>query len=143
MEDKEVFNIAVPSTISSSKSLEKCVICQKIKDNKGDTKLTSTVKGRNVILECSAILKDNLLDGIENEENIKYHVNTCYARYVSSKRRAEKRTSVLQECNSVSENAGEPSEPLPSTTRPKRRKSKDEENILSEPRNNLAVSAIA
>ena len=87
MEDKEVFKIAVPSTISSSKSLEKCVICQKIKDNKGDTKLTSTVKGRNVILECSAILKDNLLDGID-EENIKYHVNTCYARYVSSKRRA-------------------------------------------------------
>ena len=54
MEDEEVFKIAVPSTISASKSLEKCVICQKIKDSKGNTKLTSTVNGRNVILECSA-----------------------------------------------------------------------------------------
>ena len=98
MEDKEVFKIAVPSTISSSKSLEKCVICQKIKDNKGDTKLTSTVKGRNVILECSAILKDNLLDGID-EENIKYHVNTCYARYVSSKRIKSNIYPVLKDLN--------------------------------------------
>ena len=76
------------------------------------------------------------MDGIEDVENIRYHVNNCYARYASSKRRADKRTSILQECSSVPENAGEPSEPPPSTTRPKRRKSKDEENILlSEPRN--------
>ena len=129
MEGKEALQIATPSAAPTVKSLEKCIICQKINDNKGDTKLTSTVKGRNVIVECSTISKDDLLDGIEDYEKIKYHVNSYYARYVSSKKRAEKRKTLSQEPNSA--DTGKLIEPLSPTTRPKKRKSNDAENIPS------------
>ena len=32
--------------------LEKCALCQKVKDNRGDKKLTSTKKGRKTLVEC-------------------------------------------------------------------------------------------
>ena len=56
-------------------------------------KLTSTEKGRGVIVECSKLLNDELLEGIPDSqyENIHYHVNTCYPRYLRSKERLQKR----------------------------------------------------
>ena len=73
------------------KDLNKCIICQTVKDNKGTTKLTSTEKGRTTILDCSIHLKDNLLEDIQESDHdkIQYPVNTCYPRYVRSKERAE------------------------------------------------------
>lgn len=61
---------------------DKCVLCQKIKDNKGDKKLTSTENGRDLLFESSKILEDNLLSEIQEDEKdeVKYHVNTCYSR---------------------------------------------------------------
>ena len=46
--------------------LNKCIICQKIKDNKGDGRLTSTEKGRQLIISTSAdILKDDLISDVK------------------------------------------------------------------------------
>ena len=43
-------------------------------------------------------MKDDLLEGIPNRDydEIKYHVNTCYTRYVRSRERFEKKTEVAQ-----------------------------------------------
>ena len=62
-------------------------------NNKGNQKLTSTEKGRGVIVECSKLLNDELLEGIPDSqyENIQYHVNNCYQPCVRSKERLEKR----------------------------------------------------
>ena len=56
-------------------------------------KLTSTEKGRGVTVECSKLLNDEFLEGIPDSqyENIQYHVNTCYPRYLRSKERLQKR----------------------------------------------------
>ena len=61
----------------TKKCIDKCIICQKPKDNQGNKKLTSTANGRSTITECS------------NFNQIKYHVNTCYSRYVRQKKRTE------------------------------------------------------
>lgn len=53
--------------------LDKCVLCQKVTDNKGDKKLTSTANGRELLFEASEIPEDR-------KDNVKYHVNTCYSR---------------------------------------------------------------
>ena len=82
-------------------------------DNKVNAKLTSTEKERETIINCSSCLKDDLLEGIPNRnyDEIQYHVNTCYPRYVRSRDRFEKKTEI--------------DEPGPSTSltenRPKRR----------------------
>ena len=106
------------------KEVNKCVICQKNKDNKGNAKLTSTEKGKEGVINCSCYLKDDLLEGIPNRnyEELKYHVNTCYPRYVRSRERFEKKTGIAQ-----IEDLND--EPGPSTSltenRPKRRKVSD------------------
>ena len=43
-------------------------------------------------------MKDDLLEGIPNRsyDKIKYHVNTCYPRYVRSRERFEKKTEIAQ-----------------------------------------------
>ena len=103
------------------KDVNKCIICQKKKDNKGNTKLTSTEKGRESIINCSGCLKGDLLEGIPNRnyDEIKYHVNTCYPRFVRSRERFEKKTEIAQ-----IEDLND--EPKPSTifteNRPKRRR---------------------
>ena len=76
------------------KDVNKCIICQKNKD-KGNADLASTEKGRE---NCSSCLKDDLLEGIPNRnyDEIKYHVNTCYPRYVRSSKRFEKKTEIAQ-----------------------------------------------
>lgn len=82
-----------------SQDLSKCIICQKAKDNKGSDKLTSTEKGRRIVIDCSVLLKDDILEGIqENEyEQIKYHVNTCYSRYKRLKERTEIKVDIVEE----------------------------------------------
>ena len=70
------------------KDLKKYIICQNSKDEKGDSKLTSTETGTNVITEASKCLKDDLLHGLRDADktNIKYHVNTCYENYRKKKK---------------------------------------------------------
>ena len=102
------------------KDVNKCIICQKKKGNKGNTKLTSIEKGRESIINCSSCLKDDLLEGLPNRnyDEINYHVNTCYPHYVRSRERFEKKTKITQ-----IEDLND--EPKPSTSftenRPKRR----------------------
>ena len=64
------------------RNFDRCILCQKVKDTKGDKKLTSTQNGRTLLLEASTILKDSLVTEIPDDEkqNVKYHVNTCYSR---------------------------------------------------------------
>ena len=57
----------------TKKCIDKCIICHEPKDNKGNKKLTSTGNGRFTIIECSTFLRDNLLDGVEELDQIKYH----------------------------------------------------------------------
>ena len=73
----------------TKKCIDKCIICQKPKDNKGNKKLISTANGRSALIECSTFLRDNLLDGVEELDQIKYYINTCYSRYVRQKKRTE------------------------------------------------------
>lgn len=74
-------------------NLNKC-ICQKVKDNKGDKRLTSTEKGRQGIISTSTeILNGHLFSDVKSKELclLKYHVNTCYSRYIRQGGRAESR----------------------------------------------------
>ena len=67
-------------------------------ENKVNAKLTSTEKERETIINCSSCLKDDLLEGIPNRnyDEIKYHVKTCYPRYVRSRERLEKKTKIAR-----------------------------------------------
>ena len=70
------------------KKLDFCIICQKLKDSQGCTKLTSTLDGRNKLIETSTLdgrnklietselLGDEFLAHLSNNElsEIKYHV---------------------------------------------------------------------
>ena len=84
-------------SLGSCKGISKCIICQKRKDNKGNQKLTSTVKVRGIIAELSELLNDELLGGISDSqyEEIQYHVNTCYLRCVRSKELLEKKAEIV------------------------------------------------
>ena len=64
------------------RNFDRCILCEKVKDSKGDKKRTSTQSGRTLLFEASTILKDNLVTEIsdDEEQNVKYHVNTCYSR---------------------------------------------------------------
>ena len=85
--------------------LKKCVICKNVRDSKGEKKLTSTEKGRKTLIECSNVLKDDLFKYLKLEElsDIKYHVNTCYPRYVRQKEQEEKRKNAQNDCQSTSQ----------------------------------------
>ena len=80
------------------KDLNKCIICQKNKNNQGNAKLTNTGKRREGNINCSTCLKDDLLEVIpkRNYDEIKYHVNTCYTCYVRSREQFEKKTEIAQ-----------------------------------------------
>ena len=87
--------------------LNKCILCQKIKDSKGDRRLTSTENGRQLIISTSTdILKDDLISDVKGEELclVKYDVNTCYSRCIRQRDRTESK-ALEKNC----ENAG-PSE---------------------------------
>jgi len=65
-------------------------ICQKLLDNRGCKKLTSTESGRQKLFQCSETLGDNLFQCFGHEKsNIKYHVNTFYQRYVRCAQRKD------------------------------------------------------
>ena len=80
---------------TNRKDTRRCIICQKIQDHKGDKKLTSTERGRQSIISYSRTLQDDLLYGLLEIDytNIKYHVNTCYSRYMRGKKTARKHSS--------------------------------------------------
>ena len=59
--------------------LSKCVVCQKVKHKNGDKKLTSKENGRKALIESLEVLQDDLFINL-NEDQINYHVNTCYSR---------------------------------------------------------------
>ena len=94
--------IIYPSKLQISleirKDVNKCIICQKMQDNKGSVKLTSTEKGRRSIIDSSNCLKDDLLESIPNDkfDGLKYHVNTCYPRYIRTSERYQKKTETAQ-----------------------------------------------
>ena len=64
------------------RNFNRCILRQKVKDSKGDKKITSTQNGRTLLFKGSTILKDNLVTEIPSDEkqNVKYHVNICYSR---------------------------------------------------------------
>ena len=55
-------------SLKSCKDISKCIICQKLKVNKENQKLTSIEKGRGVIVECRKLLNDELLEGIPDSQ---------------------------------------------------------------------------
>ena len=59
--------------------LSKCVICQKVKDKNVENKLSSTEKGKKSLIKSSEFLQDDLSKNLD-EDQTKYHVNTCYSR---------------------------------------------------------------
>ena len=65
------------------------ILCQKIKDSSGSSKLTSTSEGRNVLLKTSQSLNDELMNNLSDHDlaKIQYHVKTYYA---SHKRKGER-----------------------------------------------------
>ena len=64
------------------RNFDRSILCQKVKDSKGDKKLRSTLNGTTLLFQSSTILKYDLVTEIPDDEkqNVKYHVNTCYSR---------------------------------------------------------------
>ena len=81
-------------------NLNLCIICQKIKDSSGSSKLTSTREGRNVLLKTSQSLNvnDELMNNLSDHdlEKIQYHVKTCYASYKGKGEKNEQKKSKLK-----------------------------------------------
>ena len=50
------------------RNFDRCILCQKVQDSKGDKKPTSTQNGRTLLFEASTILKDNLVTEISDDE---------------------------------------------------------------------------
>ena len=63
--------MATPSGLSFFEKkkidLTKC-ICEKVKDNQGSRKVTSTENGRNNLFRCSEVLNDKKFNDIEDAE---------------------------------------------------------------------------
>ena len=80
-----------PDSVQLTKKpdVNKCVLCQKVKDGQGNKKLTETADGQRKIIDTSKQLKDNILSNLSKNElkNIKYYARTCYASYLMSKRK--------------------------------------------------------
>ena len=74
------------------------ILCQKIKDSSGSSKLTSTSEGRNVLLKTSQSLNDELMNNLSDHdlEKIQYHVKTCYASHKRKSERNEQKKSTLK-----------------------------------------------
>ena len=66
-----------------SKNVKLCIICQRVKDNQGNSNITSTEEGRNVLIQTSQSLQDDLIKNLAEVDlsNIQYHVKTCYSTY--------------------------------------------------------------
>ena len=99
--------------------LKKCTVCQNVKDKRGDKKLTSTEKGRENLFRCKEI-------GDAEKSLVKYHINTCYARYVRSAERLEQRKEEVSGANEpeeIEENNSKENEDPSCMPRAKRRRS--------------------
>ena len=109
------------------KDINKCIICQRLQDNKNSKKLTSTQQGRESIIDCSRVLKDELLEGIQESNycQIKYHVQTCYPRYKRAREREELRNAMSTPSASSNDQPTSSGSPK---NRPKRRKLIDSVN---------------
>lgn len=79
--------------MASDIDIKKCIICQKISDNTGSKKLSSTENGRSKLTESSEILGDNLINNLDTEKKLKiqYHPNTCYQKYIRQAQRTEEK----------------------------------------------------
>ena len=82
------------------------MICQKIKDSSGSSKLTSTSEGRNVLLKTSQSLNDELMNNSPDHdlEKIQYHVKTCYASYKKNCEKNEQKKSKFKRTSEESIN---------------------------------------
>lgn len=122
--------MATPSGLSFSEKkkidLKKCIICQKVKDNQGSRKLTSTENGRNNLFRCSEILNDKKFNDIEDAEKhtVQYHVNTCYQRYLRLAERSKQREEAMSS-NVSTEDSKENDDPSFMPRVSKRRKSEE------------------
>ena len=85
--DRDSLQLVVEN--QSKKNIDKCIICQA---NKGNTNLTSTLNGRLTLIDCSNFLKDDLLDGVEDLEKIKYHTKPCFSNYKKQKEKQKERS---------------------------------------------------
>ena len=122
---------SIQLTKTRNVDLNKCILCQKIKDNKSDRRLTSTEKGRQLIISTSTdTLKDDLISDAKGEELclLKYHVNSCYSRYIRQRDLTESK-ALEKNC----ENAGLQRLPIKKNSRQIVEKPKDEEFQQSNP----------
>ena len=55
-------------------NLNLCILCQKIKDSSGSSKLTSTSEGRNVLLKTSQSLYAQLMNNLSDHDLEKYNI---------------------------------------------------------------------
>ena len=103
------------------RDIGKCILCQCVKDSKGSNRLTSTEDGRSKVIDASRYLQDDVLSRLSEDEftSIMYHVKTCYANYIRSKKKADDRQT--QPVESSDEDVVHKS-PEPSYSRPKRPK---------------------
>ena len=74
-------SIGLVDKTEKPKKLELCIICQNVKDVKGDTKLTSTAEGREKIIKASSVREGSVLTGLSDDDLAKFscHLKTCYA----------------------------------------------------------------
>ena len=114
------------------RDLRLCIICQNVKDCKGCDKLTSTENGRDNIITASRLLQYNYLINIIDTElkNIKYHVNTCYARYQKTKQRFSTKKLIFPSPPGSSKDVQSPDCEI---NRPKRRKILDNKEPREKP----------
>ena len=69
----------------NKQDLGRCIICQNIKDMKGDSKLTSNPEGRKKIIDASHVLQDDILPNftVSFFDPIQYHNNTRCSLLIS------------------------------------------------------------
>lgn len=99
-------------------------IYQKVKDNKGSTKLWSAENGRDKVMSISIYLEDKNFLGLSEREKagIQYHLKTCYSTYNKSWAWEEIRQRKLDELHQPKESSSTTHWPKPSCSRPSRQK---------------------
>lgn len=99
-------------------------IYQKVKDNKGSTKLWSAENGRDKVMSISIYLEDKNFFGLSEREKagIQYHLKTCYSTCNKSRAWEEIRQRKLDELHQPEESSSTTHWPEPSCSRPNRQK---------------------
>ena len=117
----------------STRNLSLCLICQHVKDSNGSSSLSSTEAGRQVIIDTSRKLNDDLLHGIESEDlkRIQYHCKGCYGPYrLKGQRYKPEPTKRKSESEDISKDSFLVS---PSTNRQKRSKPSKSPDVKEKP----------